>query len=432
MTPVISRIDALRYRALRYVSQPVGAFQILVGPNASGKSSFLDTVAFLGDMLRAGPTKAILGDRRAGIAQRAPDPQHLFWMRAGENFQIAVELAIPAERQSVVTNGHYTTARYEVAIGSRAGTDQVGLLAETLWLCPPERAVREAPQRTLFPAPTEPPETLVPPARKKSPLGWKKVVNKVEGSGNDYFFSETSAWNNPFRLGPSKSALANLPEDEAKFPVAIWVKRTLLDGVQRISLNSEAMRRPSPPGETQGFLPDGSNLPWVVRGLEGKGSRERLDAWIDHLRIALPDLESISTKERKEDRHCYLVLRYANGLEAPSWLVSDGTLRLLALTLLAYAPGVTGIYLIEEPENGIHPRAVEIMFQSLSSVHSAQILCATHSPVILSMARPDQILCFGRDKNGATDIVRGTEHPKLKEWKGEIDLGTLFASGVLG
>jgi hypothetical protein len=429
---LISRIEVLRYRALRYVSQSVGPFQILVGPNASGKSSFLDAVAFLGDMLRAGPTKAILGDRRASIPQRAPDATHLFWMRKGPTFQIAVEMTIPEERRSLLKNGGYTTARYEVAIGFPRERDQAGIIAETLWLLPEERSVREAPQRTLFPAPSPPPESLVALSGRKTPPGWKWIVKKIEESGNDYFHSETSNWNGPFRLGPAKSALANLPEDEARFPVATWVKRTLLEGVQRIALSSEAMRRPSPPGETSAYLPDGSNLPWVIHTLEGRGRRQRLDAWIAHLRIALPDLSSITTKERAEDRHRYLVLRYASGLEAPSWLVSDGTLRLLALTLLAYAPEVNGIYLVEEPENGIHPRAVEVMFQSLSSVYGAQILCATHSPVVLSMAKPDQVLCFARDSTGATDIVRGTDHPGLREWKGEVDLGTLFAGGVMG
>jgi predicted ATPase len=225
--------------------------------------------------------------------------------------------------------------------------------------------------------------------------------------------------------------LANLPEDESKFPASTWVKQVLMDGLQRIVLSSEAMRRPSPPGKARTFLPDGSNLPWVVELLEQKHP-DRLQTWIDHVRQALPDLSSITTREREEDRHRYLVLRYRNGLEAPSWLVSDGTLRLLALTLLAYAPELSGIHLIEEPENGIHPRAVEIVFQSLSSVYGAQILCATHSPVMLSMAKPADVLCFARDEHGATDVVPGTNHPRLRTWKGEVDMGTLFASGVLG
>ena len=147
---------------------------------------------------------------------------------------------------------------------------------------------------------------------------------------------------------------------------------------------------------------------------------------------ALPDLKSIKTVERSEDRHRYLVLEFENGLQVPSWLVSDGTLRMLALTLLAYVPDPAGIFLIEEPENGIHPRAVETVFQSLSSVYGAQVLLATHSPVVLSLAKPEQVLCFARTPDGATDMVRGSDHPRLREWKGETDLGTLFASGVLG
>jgi predicted ATPase len=65
-------------------------------------------------------------------------------------------------------------------------------------------------------------------------------------------------------------------------------------------------------------------------------------------------------------------------------------------------------------------------------VYRAQILLATHSPVILSLAKPDQVLCFNRTALRATDIVLGSEHPRLRTWRGETDLGTLFASGVLG
>ena len=99
--------------------------------------------------------------------------------------------------------------------------------------------------------------------------------------------------------------------------------------------------------------------------------------------------------------------------------------------LLAYLPNVKGVFLIEEPENGIHPRAVETVFQSLSSVYGAHVVLATHSPVILGIAKQQDVLCFARTLEGATDIVRGSEHPALRNWKGEVDLGTLFASGVL-
>jgi hypothetical protein len=134
---VIQHIEALRYRSLRYVSQPVKRFQVLVGPNASGKSTFLDVVAFLGDVLRVGPTRAaILGDRKIDLAQRAPDPKHLVWMRKGDRFELAGELSIPTDRRQLIPNGQYSACRYEIAIGKRADSEEVRLLAETLWLKP--------------------------------------------------------------------------------------------------------------------------------------------------------------------------------------------------------------------------------------------------------------------------------------------------------
>lgn len=423
---MISRIEALGYRCLRYVGQDLLPFHVLVGPNGSGKSTFLDVLAFASDVVFLGPMDA--------IRQRAPDLRDLVWMREGYSFELAVDVPLPESRRGRLKNEGFDGARYELKLGLSPDSDEVSLLSETFWLTSREEAheSRANVQRTLFPQPPRPPEIIVHAAGTKAPKGWKKIVTKVAESGNDYFSSETSGWNNLFRLGPYKSALANLPEDETKFPVATWFKELLLTGVQKLALNSERMRQPSPPAAPKFFVPDGSNLPWVVEQL-AKKHPQRLDEWLQHVRTALPDLRSIRTVERSEDRHRYLVLEFENDLQVPSWLISDGTLRLLALTLLAYLPDVEGgVFLIEEPENGIHPRAVETVFQSLSSVYDAQVLVATHSPVVLSIAKPQQVLCFAKAGDGATDVVRGSEHPQLDQWKGETDLGTLFASGVLG
>jgi predicted ATPase len=232
-------------------------------------------------------------------------------------------------------------------------------------------------------------------------------------------------------LGPRKSTLANWPEDETNFPVSSWLKGFLTDGIEKIVLDSLQMRLASPPGQGYGFQPDGSNLPWVIRRLRDQ-SPDRLADWVAHLQTALPDLEDVETAVREDDRHCYLRLLYRGGLKVPSWLVSDGTLRLMALTLPAYLNELKGIYLIEEPENGIHPLAVDALYQSLSSVYRAQVMLATHSPVILSVVESEQVLCFTKTDSGATCMVRGRDHPRLPDWHGEVDLGTLFASGVLG
>ena len=93
---MIRRIEALGYRCLRDVSQWLAPFQMLVGPNASGKSTFLDCVGFLGDLLDVGPVAAILGN--GGSAPRAADPRHLCWMEERTRFEIALDLEVPSER----------------------------------------------------------------------------------------------------------------------------------------------------------------------------------------------------------------------------------------------------------------------------------------------------------------------------------------------
>ena len=276
-------------------------------------------------------------------------------MQASKSFELAVELEIPEDwKQRLPTNGHQQ-ARYELALGE-AADGELAILGENLWLKPaggqPER------QRELFPRPLQAREQLLLREGMHSNAGWRKVLTKKTESGNDYFLSETSAWKNLFRLGPHRLALANLPEDEERFPVATWVKRVLMEGVDSLVLSSEAMRRPSPPGSPTAFQPDGSNLPWVVDALRASHPM-RFAQWVAHVQTALPDIQDIDTVIREEDRNRYLCIQYRNGLRAPSWTVSDGTLRLLALTLLAYASVPGAIYLVEEPENGIHPQAVE-------------------------------------------------------------------------
>ncbi len=415
---MIKKIEALNYRSLRYIKQHLDTLHVLVGPNASGKTTFLDSIAFLGDLLSDGLEEA--------INARSHDLRDLIWLRGEEPFELAVELEIPENRRRLIKNPEYDICRYEIAVGTEVNSGETAILFEKVVLKTSKPFIPE--QLEIFPMIGEVPNTILTP---KSQKGNKVIINKVRG-GNDNFYDESGkGWDHSFRLGTRKSALANLPEDESRFPVATWLKGILMEGVQRLVLNSTLMRKPSPPGQPKGFRPDGSNLPWVVDALIKKDP-QRYREWIMHLKTALPDLASIRVVERQEDRHRYIMVCYESGLEIPSWLVSDGTLRLLALTLPAYIADFTGIYLIEEPENGIHPRAIETAYQALSSVYGAQILLATHSTVILSVAEPSEVLCFAKTKEGATCIVRGSEHPALKDWRGETNLGVLFAGGVLG
>jgi predicted ATPase len=425
---MIRRIEALRYRSLRYVSQDLRTFQTLVGPNGAGKSNLLDAIEIVRDTLHAGPWKAVMGNG-SGSSPRAPSAKHLCWLRSGTGFEIALELVLPEYMQRAHLGSAFEAIRYELGYQIDEASNEFGLTTENLWLLPATGPARRREPPVLFPEARPAPESIVVREKDRTPAGWSKVVRKTASS--DYFQAEAGNWTTQFRLGSTKSALANLPDDEERFPAATWTRRTLLAGIQRLALQSDAMRRPSPVGAGREFRADGSNLPWVVHELS-RLQPDRYLRWLEHVRTAIPDLEELSPLDRPEDNAKYLTLRFRNGLAAPSWLVSDGTLRLLALTLLPYVDDPGAVYLVEEPENGLNPRNIEVVLQSLRSVTRGQVLCASHSPVLLRLLEPRDILCLAQDAGGATDVVSGDQHPRLREWRGGLDLGDVFAAGVLG
>ncbi|MDQ2694958.1 MAG: ATP-binding protein, partial [Pseudomonadota bacterium] len=250
---MITLIEALNFRCLRYIRRPLTPFHALVGPNASGKTTFLDVVAFMGQLVANGP--------EAAVRARSENFQDLVWKRQGAWFELAIDAAIPDDLRCQLANPAFDVVRYEVRVGADPDSQELSLLAEKVLLKTAESGQPQ--QRLLFPVTVEPPGSILTSQR----AGTRTVVNKVPG-GNDNFYSEVDkkggkGWMPSIRLGPGKSALGNLPADETRFPVATWLKKLLAEGVQQFVLNSLLIRKASPPGQGRRFRPDGSNLPWV-------------------------------------------------------------------------------------------------------------------------------------------------------------------------
>lgn len=389
---MIKKIEIKNYKCFKYLSRDINPFSVLIGPNASGKSTFIDIISLISDILNYDSIKEV-------IEKRTPDVYDLFFDKEKKSFEIAIESEIPVK----YNYSKYDRIRYQIEIGLTHDAS-LGILSETV----------------LFKSDDEKNRPIV----KKTP------------SGNDKFYSEkgestATEWSMTFKLGNDKSSLRFLPDDEEKFPIAIWFKSILKSDIKKIFLNSNLLQKPSPPSLRNLFSTDGSSLPWMISKLQ-KENEERYRLWLDHLQSVLPDLKEIKIIERPEDKHVYTLVEYTNNLKVPSWNLSDGTLRLLALTILAYIPSENRIYLIEEPENGIHPKALESVLQSLSSVYDAQVLLTTHSPIVLNILDPKDLLCFSRNDKDGSSILSGDEHPYLKNYNKEVSLAQLFAGGILG
>ncbi len=371
------RIEAVGYRCLREVSQKLNPFEILVGPNASGKSTFLDVIHFASDFVQDGLD--------AAIQRRSPTFQDLLWGRQGSTFRFSLELTTPPGALL------YTVA---VALDEQAGHVEFQDESATL-------VSEEAPLRPVM----------------------------TRSGTRAHYFSEDGQKQLVWGQSRNQSSLNTVLSDEL-FPAMALLRDLLAEGIRVIDLDPKALAAPSPPERGGDIVNTGASLAWQIRGLQEQHP-EKLDAWTAHVRTALPDVCKIESTLQPWDNRRFVRIQYENGLQVPSWMLSEGTLRLLALTILAYLPDFHGVYMIEEPENGVHPAALETIYQSLSSIYNAQVLVATHSPVLLSMAKPEEILCFSKTREG-TQIIRGDQHPALKDWQGEVSLGTMVASGILG
>src|SRR5437870_4550432 len=148
---MISQIEALNYRSLRHIRQPIRAFHVLIGPNASGKTTFLDVVTFLGRLVSDG-LDAALQDRTNVL-------DDLLWQHQGHSFELVVEATIPEARRSRLSKSEFDTIRYEVQIGRTAADAEVWILAERVLLKTANQIVERT--RSLFPEERAEPETLL-------------------------------------------------------------------------------------------------------------------------------------------------------------------------------------------------------------------------------------------------------------------------------
>ena len=429
---MITRIQALNYRGLRYVDVPLDRFHILVGANASGKSTLLDVVSFVGDLVRNGLEKAI--DRRS------ENFQDLVWNRRHEElgFELALEFEVPEYLRELLPKGNgFHTYRYEIAVREVDNRPQVHCERGTLIAGQPTQGSSRTLPRSSSPKPL--PTTILREIDDTNSL-------VVAEHSRDLFIFE---YEDQIRLGKwhvDKQFIGAMFGDAAvdsfvsylqlfsrlRFPLSSYVYGRLSADINYVFLDNQALRNPSSVRMRSEYLsPSGAALPWAVKHMQ-ENDRDTYDSWLEDIKIVIEDLDDIRVFERKEERKAYLILKYRNGVELPAWMVSDGTLRFLAIMLVAYMVDEDQILLLEEPESGVHPLALQSVYGAASSAYGSQVIMATHSPALLSLASPEQVLCFAKDREGAVDIIRGDQHPIVREWKGAVDMNLLFAQGVFG
>jgi predicted ATPase len=432
---VITRIEATRYRCFDKLDVELGDFRVLVGANGSGKTTLLDVPVLFGDLLRERTISAPFTGQRNGRPPRATSLRELIFQDQGDFFILAVEAALPegvtrellegeSEKVRSKKDRRQTHIRYEIRLQVFNETE-LQVQNEYLFVFPeahsPSRAATEASAPRMH--------GEVNPNRN-----WKFVLKREYG-GEAVYTPETAHRTRSMKsmVSPHQLALPRVQfESLHDFPAARWLFDLLVEDSVFFDPDWNALRMASPPGlsNTQ-VLGSGKNAPWLALELQRTDS-DRFALWKNHVHLALPQVSDVSVHEREDDHHAYFRVRYGDRYNVPSSGLSDGTLRILVLTLLAYIAKPPHFLVTEEPENGIHPKAIEAVIQGLSSIYGSQVIVSSHSPVVLARTELPQILAARIRDDGACEVIPGPQHPRLADWKGEVSLSTLFAAGVLG
>jgi predicted ATPase len=417
---MITRIEAVRYRCFEHLAIDVGPFQVLVGANGSGKSTLLDIPVLLGDLLIQRATVDALFEPQRSRAPRISRLTELVFLERGSKFSFAIEARLP---QAVV----------ESLNESRPGSPLDYIRYEVRFKVESEEWLKvESEHLIAFPMSEEYVAKRLPfQGENKQDTGWLRILRRSE-EGPTVYTRETGRRSKvEARVAPSLLAMTRvLYESPELYPAGQWFHDLLAKETVAFLPVWNDLRRARPPLPKPKLEASGTSLPWLALNLK-KTAPDLFADWVAHVREALP-VKSIDVVVREPDHHAYFVVKYRNGMGVWSSGLSDGTLRLLSYTLLAYLPKTPALIMVEEPENGIHPRALETVLQSLSSVYDSQVWVASHSPVVLAHTSLDHVLCARLSPEGAAEIIPGSSHPRLDDWQGGIDLGSLFAAGVLG
>jgi predicted ATPase len=182
-------------------------------------------------------------------------------------------------------------------------------------------------------------------------------------------------------------------------------------------LDPETMRTENPLKEAETLGPFGADLAAFYYTLRTRNPQQ-FQALNRALYLLLPEVQELSVERTPEGLLRLLVLEEKVPFSAR--VISEGTLRILGLLAITNPLAPTTVIGYEEPENGVHPRRLQLIAELLqtAATEGKQILVNTHSPKLPEYFEPSFLVVCSKE-NGATTFV------PLQ------DLGPIFRAGQI-
>lgn len=174
---------------------------------------------------------------------------------------------------------------------------------------------------------------------------------------------------------------------------------------------------------------DGRNLSLILNDLQHRGVMPTI---VEKMRAVYDAVEDITVKIGGGTVQTFIRERGMSS-PIPAARLSDGTLRYLCLLAILYHPEPPPLVCFEEPEIGMHPDLIATVADMLlDASQRMQLIVTTHSDILVSaLSRvPEAIIVCERTDDGTQ--LRRLDAASLEKWLQDYSLGELWRSGEIG
>jgi predicted ATPase len=350
---MLHRLRVHGFKSLRDVEVDLARLVVVFGPNATGKSNLLEALVLLSRLVQE---RTLAEAFEEGI--RGYPVEAFSFAEAGLEELLRRESAgLTLEARVGSEGGPWLD--YRVSVRIRPQTAELSLADE--WLQPLTRHLK--------------------------PHG-NPVIERVEdGERTLIRVRRRGRPSHPFEepVGLHHTLISNLQYSGDKDYPAFDALRHEVGTWRAVYLDPrEAMRRSEPPREVEDIGARGQWLvPFLHRLREDPQRRKGFDAIVRATRTVIPGIEDITTELVRTRGEIDLKVKQ-DGTWMSARVVSEGTLRVLALCAMAASPFTKGLLAFEEPENGVHPRRIEAVTHILAAAaRHRQVIVTTHSPLVV-------------------------------------------------
>ncbi len=399
---MLQRIHIQGYKSLHDVEVSLADLSLLFGPNAAGKSNFLDCLQLLSRLAtsrtvkeafdppyRGKPIESFTFDKDGikGLLQRE---RLSFSIEADVRLSDGVVHAVNRQVQEMRSSGGNDqrsgkkTARPGDAVRERNLRYRI-----ELEMLPRSGILRVADE--YLAALTERGE---PKASRKPFLSrvGDRLHLRMEGQAHPRYYDRYL-----------DHSILSLPLYPPHYPYLTAMRRELENWLFFYFEPRERMRADSPVKEVRHIGLMGEELAPFLNTLKALAPRQ-FSAVEKALHTILPNVQGIDVKVN-DLGEVELMLK-ENGVAVPARILSEGTLRILGLLALAGVKEQPSLIGFEEPENGIHPRRIQLvaeLLQTRARTGGTQHIVTTHSPILPDLI-PDTSLFVCRRPGGVTRI----------------------------